>query len=117
MCGASVSSDAPQCRYCEAKLATVSCPKCFGMIFIGSKHCQRCGAATTTPTEKDIKGKNCPRCRTQMQLVSVGETSLIECAKCMGLWLDVETFERICADREQQTAFLGTASLAGSVAV
>ncbi|MCU1264665.1 MAG: hypothetical protein JWM21_983 [Acidobacteria bacterium] len=33
-----------------------------------------------------------------------------ECFKCEGLWLDVTAFERICADREQQSAVLGAAS-------
>ena len=33
-----------------------------------------------------------------------------ECEKCAGLWLDVAAFEKICADREQQSAILGGAS-------
>ena len=33
-----------------------------------------------------------------------------ECEKCGGIWLDVLSFEKICADREQQSAVLGTAS-------
>lgn len=33
-----------------------------------------------------------------------------ECEKCAGIWLDVAAFEKICADREQQSAVLGGAS-------
>ena len=33
-----------------------------------------------------------------------------ECMDCGGLWVEVAAFERICADREQQSAVLGTAS-------
>jgi len=33
-----------------------------------------------------------------------------ECFKCEGLWLDVASFEKICADREEQSAVLGAAS-------
>ena len=37
---------------------------------------------------------------------------MLECANCSGLWLDVPSFEKICADREQQAAVLGAASQA-----
>jgi Zn-finger nucleic acid-binding protein len=114
MCGASISSDAPQCRYCEAKLATVSCASCFGMMFLGSKHCPRCGAAAAKPDELASEGKKCPRCKSEMVLKSLGDVSLLECSRCLGLWLNVATFERICADREQQSAVLGAATLATS---
>ena len=32
-----------------------------------------------------------------------------ECERCAGLWVEVGAFEKICADREQQSAVLGTA--------
>ncbi|MDX6303488.1 MAG: hypothetical protein QOI77_457 [Blastocatellia bacterium] len=37
-----------------------------------------------------------------------------ECQKCVGLWVDVAAFEKICADREEQSMVLGTASPAPS---
>jgi Zn-finger nucleic acid-binding protein len=45
-----------------------------------------------------------------MEAVAVGASTLRECPQCDGLWVDVESFERICADREQQAAVLGAAS-------
>ena len=33
-----------------------------------------------------------------------------ECEQCAGLWVEVAAFEKICADREEQSAVLGTAS-------
>jgi len=33
-----------------------------------------------------------------------------ECEKCAGLWIEPAAFEKICADREQQSAVLGVAS-------
>jgi Zn-finger nucleic acid-binding protein len=45
-----------------------------------------------------------------MQSVVIGKESVLECGTCFGLWLDVPSFEKICADREQQAAVLGTAS-------
>jgi Zn-finger nucleic acid-binding protein len=35
---------------------------------------------------------------------------LFECPQCDGLWVEAAAFERICADREQQSAVLGVAS-------
>jgi Zn-finger nucleic acid-binding protein len=109
-CGAAVSSHGPQCQYCEARLATVACPSCFALMFIGSKYCPRCGAAATYVEAADLLPRKCPRCRIEMQSSAVGSTTLRECPRCEGLWVDVASFERICADREQQAPFLGAAS-------
>ncbi len=40
----------------------------------------------------------------------LGSTMVRECERCHGLWLDVRSFEEICASREQQAAVLGGAS-------
>ncbi len=45
-----------------------------------------------------------------MQSVVIGSTNVRECERCLGLWVDVPSFEKICADREQQAAVLGAAS-------
>jgi Zn-finger nucleic acid-binding protein len=45
-----------------------------------------------------------------MPAVAVGSTTVRECERCFGLWVDVPSFEKICADREQQAAVLGAAS-------
>jgi Zn-finger nucleic acid-binding protein len=79
-------------------------------MFIGSKHCQRCGAAAVVPQVKDAKDRNCPRCRKEMASVAIGANTVLECERCLGLWLDVPSFEKICADREQQSVVLGVAS-------
>jgi Zn-finger nucleic acid-binding protein len=52
-----------------------------------------------------------------MKSVAIGSTNVSECEKCLGLWLNVAAFEKICADREQQAAVLGSASLAPGSAV
>jgi Zn-finger nucleic acid-binding protein len=84
------------------------------MMFIGSKHCPRCGAATDRDDTAVTAGKHCPRCRTTMQVVTVGKQKVLECAICLGLWLTSDSFEKICADREEYSAVLGTASLANA---
>jgi Zn-finger nucleic acid-binding protein len=81
------------------------------MMFIGSKHCPRCGAAASRTDSNLTAGKHCPRCRTGMQVVIVGKQEVLECATCLGLWLTPNAFERICADKEAHSAVLGSASL------
>jgi len=113
MCGAVTSTDAPHCQYCDAQLATVACPSCFAMMFVGSKHCPRCGAAADREEDVVNAGRKCPRCKNVMQVATIGSSKVLECARCLGLWLTTSAFEKICADKEQQSAVLGSASLAG----
>ena len=109
-CGAASNTDAPQCQFCGSRLATVACATCFGMMFIGSRHCPRCGAAAALRETLADEIHKCPRCRTNMQSVRLGTTKVQECEKCNGLWLDVHSFKAICASREQQAAVFGGAS-------
>jgi Zn-finger nucleic acid-binding protein len=116
-CGAATSTDAPLCQFCSSRLATVACPSCFAMMFIGSKHCQRCGAAAALPEFHESEKRKCPHCHSEMSSVTIGSTSVRECERCLGLWLNVPSFEKICADREQQSAVLGVATPAHKNAV
>ena len=115
MCGAATSTDAPHCQYCDAQLATVACPSCFAMMFVGSKHCPRCGAAANREADVVDAGRKCPRCKTAMQVATIGSSKVLECAHCLGLWLTTSAFEKICADKGQQSAVLGNASLTEEV--
>ncbi|HYY58995.1 MAG TPA: zf-TFIIB domain-containing protein [Pyrinomonadaceae bacterium] len=113
MCGAAASTDATRCLFCDARLATLACPSCFGMMFTGNQYCPRCGAQARREEEEETAADapmRCPRCRVEMSAVAVGTARMRECARCGGLWVNVATFERICADREQQSVVLGTAS-------
>ncbi len=110
MCGAATSTDEPLCKYCGSRLATIACASCFGMMFIGSKHCPRCGAAASARESGNLSPRSCPRCRLEMQSIAIGSATVRECERCLGLWIDVASFEKICADREEQAAVLGTAS-------
>ena len=108
-CGAAISSEAPQCQYCESKLATVACASCFGMLFIGNKHCPHCGAAATLAEPAALSVLKCPRCAIDMKSVTIGNAPVRECNRCEGLWLDAQVFQLICADREHQSVILGDA--------
>ena len=106
-CGASVDDNSAHCNHCRSRLKTMSCSSCFGTIFEGSKFCPLCGkkaVGSNVLTEENI-GK-CPRCKIKMQLIEVDEIQLSECNKCEGIWADVDTFEAICASRENQSAIL-----------
>jgi Zn-finger nucleic acid-binding protein len=110
MCGAATATDASLCQYCGSRLATVACPSCFAMMFFGSKHCPHCGIAAARRERQTTSGHKCPRCLTEMRSVDIGQAGVLECGTCFGLWLDTPSFEKICADREQQAAVLGAPS-------
>lgn len=106
MCGAAAATDAARCLYCSARLATVACPSCFGMMFLGSRHCQHCGTRAVDAEVKTTVARQCPRCRTPVEEFAVGMTNVRECARCGGVWIDAAAFERICSEREEQSAAL-----------
>ena len=110
MCGAPAATDATQCDHCHARLATIACPACYGMLFLGAKFCPHCGAKAARLAEPDDIQRQCPSCHTDLQALALGASKVHECPQCTGLWVDVETFQQICADRDQQAAVLGGAT-------
>ncbi len=86
-------------------------------MFIGSKHCPRCGAAAVAPEKANAAARPCPRCQIEMNAILIGATQLHECSRCEGLWVGISSFEKICVDREQQSVVLGVASRAPTQAV
>lgn len=114
MCGAPASVESPRCTYCESRLATLSCPSCFGMMFTGSRHCPHCGAKGARPHSpvEEASKLRCPRCPARLERLELGGVLLWECGDCDGVWVEAEVFEQLCADREQQAAVLCAASRA-----
>ena len=105
-CGAAADADAIQCSFCHARLATTACPSCFGMVFVGSKHCAHCGAALAAVDARAGK-RSCPRgCGTLRQL-TLGGLAMDECEQCSGVWLALEVFQKLCAEEERRSVFLG----------
>ena len=98
----------PACAHCGARLATVGCPSCFGMMFAGSRHCPHCGAAAARE-EVDAAPLPCPRCRATLTAARVGDVPVRDCAACGGVWLESESFRLVTADREAQAAVLAFA--------
>ena len=111
-CGASVSSDKTACEFCGTPLKTVACPSCFGLMFLGSKFCSRCGAKAVSATVTEEENRNCPRCKIHLGLVKIGETTLHECEKCGGLGYKgrVAVVEVILMDHAIENAIRTTSS-------
>jgi Zn-finger nucleic acid-binding protein len=49
-----------------------------------------------------------------MAPLRVGTTDLFECGSCDGLWVDATTFERLCANADDQAAILHQFSTPGA---
>lgn len=104
-CGAPADPEARRCKYCKARLATVSCPSCFALIFDGAAYCPRCGARRARAEHDEVEA-GCPGCKAPLRRLTVGSTALLECRDCDGIWMDAEAFEHLCADKEAQVAVL-----------
>jgi len=83
-----------------------ACPVCFGPVFQGMKFCPGCGAAIARKPARSAAKLTCPRCGRKMSPARIGETDITECSSCGGIWLDTETFQKICSDREKQEKVL-----------
>ena len=104
-CGGPASPGDAACRYCQAALATVSCPSCFALMFEGAVYCPSCGARRSRTAGTD-RHAPCPSCRGTMRDVQVGDTAMLECERCHAIWIDAATFEHICANQATQAAVL-----------
>lgn len=105
-CGAPVSPDEGACGYCHASLTAIACPNCFAPVFKDTKHCPRCGVRTAREELGPWSDWKCPRCEGSFSPVRVGDVELLECGGCGGAWMQPGPFERVCAEREAQSAVL-----------
>lgn len=104
-CGAPCAPEDTVCHYCEAPLATVACPKCFGLAFKGAKNCPHCGAQLAA--EEGVKtGQACPGCKAAMETRLLGGYTMEVCGSCASVWLDRATFEAFCKDQEKQAVVI-----------
>jgi Zn-finger nucleic acid-binding protein len=86
------------------------------MMFLGQKFCGHCGARADRIEAEEVS-QCCPRCRLAMEAVPVGGTSLLECGRCGGLWVENGALEEIYRDREKQALVSGMGVPAGETAV
>jgi Zn-finger nucleic acid-binding protein len=107
-CGGAVASDKSSCEFCRSRLKTVGCPSCLGVMFLGSRFCTHCGNKVQ-PAEllDDANPGDCPRCKIKLQSLKIDTLTIRECERCGGFWSGVETFEKLCASKEQQASVIG----------
>ena len=105
-CGAGVLSDKTVCEFCRSRLKTIACASCLGLMFVGCKFCGHCGEKVIAAKISKEKSGDCPRCKIKLRILQIGAMNLRECEKCDGLWVDVETFEEVCANHEKQAEVL-----------
>jgi Zn-finger nucleic acid-binding protein len=101
-CGAPAAPDASRCAYCQSRLAAIGCPVCLNLLFQGAAFCPSCGSARSRSEETQPHSTRCPACRGEMHWIRVGDVDLLECASCDGTWIEAASFDRLCAQREQQ---------------
>lgn len=73
-------------------------------MFAGARFCANCGAEATREVVEDAKPLKCPRCREDMQALKLGGTEARECPQCGGLWLDLESLDRLTSERDELVA-------------
>jgi len=105
-CGAAVGENDLQCPYCKSQLATLACPRCFGMVAVNASHCSRCGAAIER-VQGARSALTCPGCQAPLVATAVGGVSLDQCHACGGVWVGQHNFEQIAADRAERGEVLG----------
>jgi Zn-finger nucleic acid-binding protein len=113
-CGGGVSASDQQCPYCEAAISeadrrkTTLCPGCFTRLDDDSHHCRACGieirpqALSPLPADRD-----CPRCQGPLRVRSLEIVDVVECGKCLGMWITPNSFEAVtvqATDRGGDTA-------------
>jgi Zn-finger nucleic acid-binding protein len=103
-CGAPVAEVQDACGHCRAalskldRLATVLCPECGARLPDDSHHCKSCGVELRCQALSPLPAdRACGRCAGELRLRLVGDTDVIECESCAGLWLEPSTLERFCA--------------------
>lgn len=100
-CGAAAALERTRCEYCHSPLAALICPRCFGAVFAGMKHCPRCGFEIAGAKPWAAGALKCPRCRQPLAELDVAGRSVAECLRCGGLWADSATLEQVCRSAEE----------------
>jgi Zn-finger nucleic acid-binding protein len=103
-CGGPRQEGSPHCTFCgadftlhERDLNTV-CPACLTRVSDAAKFCHCCGVRIAP--ESAAAGETrlaCPVCGDDACLTSrqAGQWAVMECGRCVGLWLGSDSFDRI----------------------
>ncbi len=109
-CGANPPAGTRHCPFCDAHLATVRCMRCMAQSVEGDRHCRACGHMHGAPARKPIPRPDhvlaCPRCDYAMRTSTAGNTTIDDCERCGGVWLDLDVFEQTLTREQDKTAIL-----------
>ena len=116
-CGAPREGNTQSCGYCHADFTlherdlNTICPSCLARISDKAKFCHHCGQPVLVEMVAGAATDfNCPACEPTMKLNSRSLGSLrlnaLECPKCAGLWLGIETFDRLRKKTEEDASSL-----------
>ena len=106
-CGAPVGERSDKCGHCDSPLSLRDrdldrvCHACGSRMANDASYCASCGAAVPEQAITPLPAKaECPRCEGALQrrhfATGQGGSTMIECAKCGGLWLAPAVFDHLC---------------------
>jgi Zn-finger nucleic acid-binding protein len=108
-CGGNLEKGAKTCPFCGALVdlsaarLTVYCSACFAMSREGAKFCSGCGAPLTAKLDTpNLVDKLCPRCGVQMREREIQSHKTVECPICLGMFVEVDTFEQLIRKQEER---------------
>ena len=105
-CGAPREGAQTECRYCGADFTIYErdvhtvCPSCLARVSDRARYCHHCGAVLIAEKIASEQTTHCcPVCGPDRALVgrrlSDERVAVLECEKCGGFWLSLETFEML----------------------
>ena len=110
-CGASRGQAGAVCDFCGARFTAADkgwgsmCPSCYCRLPDDAHFCVECGIKIAPiAVVAEPSNYQCPRCACALSLRTINPIKIQECPACAGIWLDVDTFESICKQRETQVA-------------
>lgn len=96
-CGANPPAGTRHCPFCDAHLTTVRCARCKAQNVEGDRHCRACGHehGASLPASRPHTDLvlSCPRCDNDLRATTTGDTTIDDCERCGGVWLDLDVFE------------------------
>lgn len=112
-CGAARGEGGDNCNFCGARFSAADkgwgsmCPGCYCRLPLAAAFCVECGLKIHPVKLNEAEVKlNCPRCVRPLAIRNPEQLSVVEmheCPSCAGTWLDAETFDAVCSDKDKPT--------------
>jgi DNA-directed RNA polymerase subunit RPC12/RpoP len=99
-CGGQVSDQARRCPYCDAPIATVRCAGCYYMNAPDALHCAGCGRELGLEPIAEPSKLTCPDCRLALSAFRADDSTLYDCGKCGGQFVEHALLHALLERRE-----------------